>query len=265
MAFLKKNALTQYQDKLDELGVDTLGVLRSLSDEDVDEIIKECDMKLGHKGLFKSLVTQERDLAQDEKEMATARKEAAKAGLAQMGASDPAAAMAGAALNAQMGGNMDPAMQAMVGGLAANAAKAHAAGALGDLEAQAKEFKNSAPPAGDGNSWGANLAALQNGMNNGGVAGFAAGYVAKRVGMMIMYLVILGFVAVQYAQYKYGIGIPPAYAQQATSMLDQDGDGDIDAEDMKKIWNEKVMPLVAFAAPLGAGFSGGFAVAFVLM
>jgi len=261
VAFLKKNALTQYQDKLDELGVDTLGVLRSLSDEDVDEIIKECDMKLGHKGLFKNLVIQERDSAQDEKEMATARKEAAKAGMAQ----DPAAALAGAALNAQMGGNMDPAMQAMVGGMAANAAKAHAAGALGDLEAQAREFKDSAPPGDGGNGWGANLAALQNGMNNGGVAGFAAGYVAKRIGMMIMYLVVLGFIGVQYAQYKYGIGIPPAYAQQATSVMDADGDGDIDAEDMKKIWNEKVMPLVAFTAPLGAGFSGGFAVAFVLM
>ena len=83
--------------------------------------------------------------------------------------------------------------------------------------------------------------------------------------MMIMYLVILGFIGIQYAQYKYGINVPPAYAQQATSLLDQDGDGDIDAEDLKKIWDEKVMPLVAFAAPLGSGFAGGFAVAFILM
>ena len=122
---MRARRLTQYQDKLDELGVDTLGVLRSLGDDDVDEIIKECDMKLGHKGLFKNLVQQEREAAADEKEMKDAKKEAAKAAAA----ADPAAALAGAAINAQMGGNLDPAAQAMLGGLAAGAAK----GQLTDL------------------------------------------------------------------------------------------------------------------------------------
>jgi len=92
----------------------------------------------------------------------------------------------------------------------------------------------------------------------GGAMGFCSGLAARKLGMVVAYLVGVGFIGVQVAAYNGYIDVDwYAIKDEAVKILDVDGDGKLDAEDAK-LWWRKFKETMANALPSSSGFAGGF-------
>jgi uncharacterized membrane protein (Fun14 family) len=92
----------------------------------------------------------------------------------------------------------------------------------------------------------------------GGGIGFCVGKVTKTAGIIAAYAAGIAFVGLQGAAY-YGIIELDWFVVQskAVELLDQNGDGKFDTEDMKLMWR-KFKSFATNALPSSSGFSAGF-------
>ena len=90
--------------------------------------------------------------------------------------------------------------------------------------------------------------------------GYATGYALRVVGQMAAFAVGSVFMMVQVAAYKGYITVDWVKVSKDAkrSILDQDGDGDFDADDMK-LMLRKFIEVCTYNLPSGAGFTGGLA------
>jgi uncharacterized membrane protein (Fun14 family) len=104
------------------------------------------------------------------------------------------------------------------------------------------------------------IAPLLQQLSLGSVLGYATGYALRVVGQMAAFAVGSLFMLVQIAAYKGYINVNWKQISGDTKkgLLDQDGDGDFDADDMK-ILVRKFIEICTYQLPSGAGFTAGLA------
>eukprot|EP00802_Teleaulax_amphioxeia_P003987 Tamp_03990.p3 GENE.Tamp_03990~~Tamp_03990.p3 ORF type:complete len:216 (+),score=40.19 Tamp_03990:727-1374(+) len=90
--------------------------------------------------------------------------------------------------------------------------------------------------------------------------GYATGYALRVVGQMAAFAVGSVFMLVQVAAYKGYINVNwgQISGDAKSGLLDQDGDGDFDVDDMK-ILMHKFIEICTYQLPSGAGFTAGLA------
>jgi len=90
--------------------------------------------------------------------------------------------------------------------------------------------------------------------------GYATGYALRVVGQMAAFAVGSVFMMVQVAAYKGYITVDWVKVSKDAkqNLLDQDGDGDFDADDIK-IMLRNFIEVCTYQLPSGAGFTGGLA------
>lgn len=87
--------------------------------------------------------------------------------------------------------------------------------------------------------------------------GICTGVAMKRVGSKAAVIVGAGFVVLQGLAYLGYISIDFAKVKQdATKLMDQDGDGELTAKDVKAIWHN-IKDILMFNLPGMGGFSAG--------
>lgn len=97
-------------------------------------------------------------------------------------------------------------------------------------------------------------------LSMGSVMGYATGYALRVVGKTAAFFVGSAFMCVQMAAYKGYIEVNWAKVVKDArgGLLDQDGDGDFDADDVKLLF-AKFLNICTYNLPSGAGFTGGLA------
>ena len=94
-------------------------------------------------------------------------------------------------------------------------------------------------------------------MGFGGAIGFCSGMATKRLGYVVAYLAGLTFIGIQTAAYHGYIDIDWLAVQaQATEMLDANGDGKFDANDLK-LWWRKFKEIMMAQLPSNGSFCSG--------
>ena len=95
-------------------------------------------------------------------------------------------------------------------------------------------------------------------LGSGGAIGFCVGYAAKTIGKMVAFIAGVGFVGLQTASYYGYIEIDWLSVQkEVTDLVDINGDGKIDTEDLH-LWWHGFKDFVTYAMPSSSGFAAGF-------
>ncbi|CAM9535953.1 unnamed protein product [Phaeothamnion confervicola] len=97
----------------------------------------------------------------------------------------------------------------------------------------------------------------------GGFMGFSSGYALKKVGKLAAVVIGIGFVGLQglaYGGYIKQIDWKKV-EEKAVKMVDVDGSGSFDKEDVKAWWRQ-LKKVLKQQMPTNSGFAGGFALGF---
>lgn len=95
-------------------------------------------------------------------------------------------------------------------------------------------------------------------MGSGGAIGFCVGYATKTLGKMVAFIAGVGFIGVQAASYYGYIEVDWLGVQKGvTDMIDINGDGKIDKEDLH-LWWHGFKDFITHALPSSSGFTAGF-------
>lgn len=93
----------------------------------------------------------------------------------------------------------------------------------------------------------------------GGFLGFCSGYAAIKVGKLLAITVGLGFMGIQFANYKGYLNVNWKPVQESIiNVMDHDGDGKFTKKDALLLW-KKFKNIMVYQMPSSAGFSTGFA------
>ena len=93
----------------------------------------------------------------------------------------------------------------------------------------------------------------------GGLLGFCSGMALKKIGNLAAFVIGVGFVGLQVAQYQGMIQIDfLEVKEKAIEVLDANGDGKFDANDLVIYWR-KLKDILTHSIPSAGGFSSGFA------
>ncbi|EKX45498.1 hypothetical protein GUITHDRAFT_163302 [Guillardia theta CCMP2712] len=101
------------------------------------------------------------------------------------------------------------------------------------------------------------LSPIMSQLTIGTTMGFASGYALRTIGKMAAVLVGCSFMLLQGAAYKGWVHINwNAATKDLHSVLDQDGDGDFDMDDMKILFT-RFVEVATYNLPSGTGFTAG--------